>query len=113
MKALALAGLTEIAGCADTPSALMGTTMLGVEELFENVMLPAMLPAVAGSMLAMTVVACPAASVIGPETPETEKPAPATEMFEIVKTPKPVLVIDICWPTFSPTPTAPKLTVEG
>ena len=112
---LTLVGLTVIAGCPceDMPAPLSGMTTLGVEELFENVMLPAMVPAFIVSMLATTVVACPAAKVIGPETPDTEKPAPATEMFEIVSTPEPKFVIDICWPTFCPRPTPPKLTDVG
>lgn len=95
------------------PAPLSGITTLGVDELFESVILPEMLPTVIVLMSAMIVVACPAVSVIGPETPTTEKPAPATEMFEIVRTPEPTLVIDTAWPTFCPRPTPPKLTAVG
>jgi hypothetical protein len=90
-----LVGLSVIAGCACMPAPLSGIITLGVDELFESVMLPEMLPTVIVLMSAMIVVACPAASVIGPETPTTEKPAPTTEIFEIVRTPEPVLVTDI------------------
>jgi hypothetical protein len=108
-------GFTESAGCpwATMPVAVIGTTRLEVEELFVNVMLPLMFPADCGTILATTVVAWPAESVIGKVTPVTENPEPAAETFEIVSVPVPVLVIDICAPTFAPTATPPKLTRVG
>lgn len=50
---LTLVGLTAIVGCpCAMPSPVKGTTMLGVDELFVTVRLPAMFPAAAGIILA-------------------------------------------------------------
>ena len=109
-----LVGNTVIVGWLVLPPVpLNATTTVGVTESFVIVMLPDKVPGVDGTILALNVLLAPAATSIGHDTPETEKPEPAAETFEIVNIAEPEFVTVIVCERVTPTPAVPKLTLTG
>jgi hypothetical protein len=109
-----LLGETEIPGWLVVPPvALNPTTTSGVVELLAIETLPAKLPELGGTMLALKVALCPGRIVIGNDTPEIENPRPAAATFEIVNVEEPGFVIVTVWVIVWPTATVPNETSAG